>query len=231
MHNFVYSTCELSSINLAVFDQDDTLYSYSHGLKELILNNCLLSEAVSQSVNYDADDLGGTLFRLDDKGQDEMTRLFRKNKFSMDRIAERYATLDISSLKPCLETIKLLSKISCKKIVCTDSPDIHAERVLEQLNKTHLFDEVCTGTSRGFMFKPFNGVYIGILERHKVDAKNVLFVEDSPINLKPAKELGMMTVLVGPKWQDVFEYVDYAYPDVLTFLRHCEIDGVNLANL
>ena len=51
--------------------------------------------------------------------------------------------------------------------------------------------------------KPALPGYLRLLEALGVEGENCLFVEDSARNLRPAKELGMVTVLVDPPDGDV----------------------------
>jgi len=46
------------------------------------------------------------------------------------------------------------------------------------------------------------------------------FFEDSPKNLRPAHQLGMKTVLVGPKASgNTDDFIDFRAPSVKDFLR------------
>ncbi len=220
-----YPLFNLDPFRLAVFDLDDTLYSAEHNLKEAILFDCLVAAAKKQGIPVDEEDIVGSLFTHDEHGRDELSRQFAAGNFDMDVLVEHFKELDISMLKPCEYTIKLLEAMPLKRVIVTDSPDLHSERVLERLAKKHLFEEVCSSTSRGFVFKPHASVFTNCLERHKVQAKESFIVEDSILNIKGAKQQGMSTVLVGPKWQDYCPEADAAYPDVLTFLEHCRFEN------
>ena len=56
--------------------------------------------------------------------------------------------------------------------------------------------------------KPFREAYERVIDHLQVQAAECVLVEDTPRNLRAAKELGMITVLVGPPI-DQPDYIDF----------------------
>jgi len=52
--------------------------------------------------------------------------------------------------------------------------------------------------------------------------------EDIPANLKPAKDLGMTTVLVGESRGGMNGFVDYEIRDILQLSRVLELSGFSI---
>ena len=59
-----------------------------------------------------------------------------------------------------------------------------------------------------------------MMAAHQVIPTTAAFFEDSPKNLKPAHQLGMKTVLVGPKADgNTDDFVDFRAPTVKAFFQ------------
>jgi putative hydrolase of the HAD superfamily len=73
--------------------------------------------------------------------------------------------------------------------------------VLDRLNLNDLLEDTFHLESAEFLPKPNLDSYHAMIRKHGVDPKCSAFFEDSEKNLKPAFEIGMTTILVGPKAQ------------------------------
>jgi putative hydrolase of the HAD superfamily len=92
--------------------------------------------------------------------------------------------------------LSALARLPGRRLIFTNADDFHAERVLNHLGLTHLFDEVFHIHSFGFAPKPDPLGFTRMIEGHGLDPAATAFFEDSERNLKPAHDLGMTTVLV-----------------------------------
>lgn len=95
------------------------------------------------------------------------------------------------------ELVAGLERLPGRRLIFTNADAIHAERVLDHLGLTHLFDEVFHIHSFGFAPKPSAEGFERMAAEHGVSPDTTAFFEDSERNLKPAADLGMTTVLVG----------------------------------
>jgi putative hydrolase of the HAD superfamily len=104
--------------------------------------------------------------------------------------------------------------------VFTNADARHAERVLSKLGLTHLFHEVFHIASFDYTPKPDPRVFQRICAEHGVVPSETCFFEDSERNLKPAADLGMTTVLVGPHALDsTAPFVHFRAPRLTLFLQ------------
>ena len=105
--------------------------------------------------------------------------------------------LDVLSPDPVLRNA--IAKLPGRRLVFTNGSSKHAKRVLERLALADLFDDVFHLESAAYVPKPNRVTYDVMLKAHAVDPRRAAFFEDSERNLRPAAELGMTTILVGPK--------------------------------
>lgn len=102
-------------------------------------------------------------------------------------------------LKPDPELLAALEEIPVPKVVFTNGSRKHSENVLNELGISSAFEEVFDITSFGYIPKPDIRSYHSILDRLGIDGSEAVFAEDLAGNLAPARELGMVTILVGPE--------------------------------
>ena len=106
--------------------------------------------------------------------------------------------IDIPKLLKCLELelnkdmVRLLKLVS-KNYTCvclTNNFKNTVNRNLKGIEKyfSHIFE-----SSKLKMRKPEKKIYNHVLQKINIDAKNVLFIDDLGINLKPAREIGFLT--------------------------------------
>ena len=106
--------------------------------------------------------------------------------------------IDIPKLLKCLELdlnedmVRLLKLVS-KNYTCvclTNNFKNTVNRNLKGIEKyfSHIFE-----SSKLKMRKPEKRIYNHVLQKINIDAKNVLFIDDLGINLKPAREIGFLT--------------------------------------
>ena len=91
----------------------------------------------------------------------------------------------------------LLNSIPMEKAIFTSGHRPHAQKVLRCLGVEPYFHRIFDITFTHYIPKPNPEPYRQILEFLSMDGENCLMIEDLVSNLKPAKDLGMATVLVG----------------------------------
>ncbi len=137
--------------------------------------------------------------------------------------ARRYLRPD-----PALET--LLAQTPLHKWVFTNAPLEYARRVLEALAVAQHFRGVFDIRFADFVGKPDPQAYHRVIGALGTAGEQCVMVEDSARNLRPAKALGMNTVLVSPNgvapgWVDVVLPDLSGLPVVLAHLRAKEHGG------
>ena len=92
-----------------------------------------------------------------------------------------------------------LESLPQAKVVFTNASADHARYVLAALKLTDLFSEIIDIVALGYANKPDEEAYLRALDLIGSPAPaSCLLADDRLVNLVPAKDLGMTTVLVGP---------------------------------
>lgn len=124
-------------------------------------------------------------------------------------------------LRPDPELCRALQSLPLRRAVFTNSTTDHSERVLNALGLEGAFEEIFDIRVAGYLPKPYPEPYHAVLDRLGISASGCIMVEDSPDNLKTAKDLGMGTILVGQKsslpWIDVAVQEAVEVPQALSF--------------
>ena len=96
---------------------------------------------------------------------------------------------------PALDAI--LAALPYRKAVFTNATATHARNVLEALDILDHFELLVGLDEVGYLSKPNPLAYERCLDLLGLPADRCIFIEDSPVNLAPAKAMGMKTALVG----------------------------------
>lgn len=110
-------------------------------------------------------------------------------------------------LKPNEVLDRVLTGIHAEKIIFTSATTEHARRVLGCLGIEHHFSRIFDVRAMNYQNKVQPGAYWRVLDIMGARPEECLMVEDSVHNLRPAKELGMVTVLVNGRGEDGVDFV------------------------
>lgn len=91
----------------------------------------------------------------------------------------------------------MLKKLPGRKIVFSNAPRKYVEAVLGIMGIRNLFDEVASIETLNMQPKPGISAYRCIIRRYRLNPRRCIMVEDTAVNLRTARKLGMRTVLVG----------------------------------
>ena len=187
---------DLRHVGTWIFDLDNTLYPSECEFMALIderMTAFVMRETGLAHVEARAlqrrylDEHGTTLAGLvAHHGIDPHVFLDEVHDVSLDR------------LTPDRDLEQALKRLPGRRLVFTNGSAAHAERVLDKLGVRALFEAVFHLEAADFTPKPRPAAYHALIEAHGVDPERSAFFEDSERNLKPAADLGMTTVLVGP---------------------------------
>lgn len=100
-------------------------------------------------------------------------------------------------ISPNDELDRVLAEIEAEKVVFTNASAEHARHVLAILGVERHFSRVIDVRDLGYLSKPDPEAYRRALEILGAEGHECLIVDDRVRNLTPAKELGMITVLVS----------------------------------
>jgi len=184
----------LSSVDTWVFDLDNTLYPASSNLFSQI--DVRMKAFISRALDLDPNEA----FRLQKKYYHEFGTTLRglmlNHAIDPDVFLSFVHDIDHSVLDPDPALDDALTSLPGKKIVYTNGSTKHASAVLDQLGVTQHFSAVFDIRAGDYVPKPDPNSYADFLTRHGVNPKSAIMFEDSHKNLKPAHDLGMITVFV-----------------------------------
>lgn len=131
--------------------------------------------------------------------------------------------IPLDALAPLPEFARSLAALPGRRLIFTNGTVRHAERVLEKLGLSGLFEDVFDIVASKYIPKPAPGPYEALIRRHGVNPADCVMVEDMARNLKPAAALGMMTVWVPTRadWSQPEEeagYIHHVAPHLPAFL-------------
>jgi len=133
------------------------------------------------------------------------------------------------STNPALS--ELLQAIPIDKAIFTSGHRPHALKVLSCLGVKQYFPRIFDITFTHYIPKPNREPYRQVLDSLGITGEKCMMIEDLPANLKPAKEMGMTTVLVDQDLSSIQEmdgFVDHEIADILELKRLLERIGVDM---
>jgi putative hydrolase of the HAD superfamily len=179
-----------------LFDLDNTLYSESCGVFDLIdqrMNEWLISNLqipeseVNEFRNKYFVQYGTTLRGL----------MLHHEVNPRDFLDYVHDVPVHEFLSADLELRETLEQVKSRKLIFTNSDLKHANRILDALGVRDQFERIFDIEAMNFIPKPNPDPYRLVLEYLRMYPKDVLLIDDMERNLKPAQEMGMRTILIG----------------------------------
>jgi len=203
-----------------LFDLDNTLYSAGQDLCDLVghrIKRYMIE--VAGIPQDDVDDLRHSYWK---RYGLTMQGLMRHHGVDPEDYLSYVHDIDIGGMfRPDPELCRALQSLPLRRAIFTNSTTYHSERVLHALGLDNVFEEIFDIRVAGYLPKPYPEPYLAVLDRLGIAASRGIMVEDSPDNLKTAKDLGMGTILVGQKssspWIDVAVQEAVQVPQALGF--------------
>ncbi|MEN9937906.1 MAG: hypothetical protein RLZZ387_4485 [Chloroflexota bacterium] len=205
-------------LDAILFDLDNTLYPAAAGVGAALEKR--MTAYVQRIVGCDAETAAAMRHAYFLKHGTTLRGL--QNDYSLD--VEDYLAfvheLELEAMVAAdAELDAMLDGIRVPKVIFTNASAEHAERVLAQLGIARHFDRIFDIRYQQFQPKPHPAAYHRILDELGVAGECAALLEDTARNLPPARELGMMTVLIGEPPPGTPHLADIVAPDVRTALR------------
>lgn len=213
---------DLHVITTWIFDLDETLYGRETGF---------LASMEERIDGWIASQRGGhpdavTALRHAMRAEHGSTlgALIHEGGTDVDAYLAYVHDLPLELLKPDAALREALLRLPGRRLVFTNAPGFHAERVLGALGLADLFDGVFHCISADYVMKPHPEAFSRMIAAHAVNPSASAFFEDRVANLAPAKALGMTTVLVGPDASaDISLFIDHRTDDLAGFLKSARV--------
>lgn len=195
-------------ITTLLFDLDDTMYPPSTGIMSQVRTRIL--DYIQSRLNLPADEAdklrrhylqiyGTTMRGLQvNHAIDPDEYLHHVHDFALEPYLQPNTRLDTA-----------LRAIPQNKVIFTNASKEHARQVLSALGVSHHFSRIVDVRDMAYESKPQPAAYQRICKLLGVSPDACTLFEDSIRNLRPAKAMGMLTVLVQQDGIDPDGVADY----------------------
>ena len=222
---------KLQAIKCWIFDLDNTLYSGKTRVFEQVDKK--MSKYISEKLNVnmvEAKEIQKNYFY---EYNTTLNGMINNHKIDANEFLEFVHDVDIDFLKKDSLLNEELMKLDGKKIIFTNSSRKHAMNVIRKIGIDQHFDDIFDIVDSEFVPKPDIVSYKKLVEKHKIDPKLCVFIEDIARNLKPAYEMGMKTIWIenDEPWAKKFsdsDFVNYKTNNLPEFLK--KINLLKVAN-
>jgi len=179
-----------------LFDLDNTLYSSEREVGNLVHNR--INRYMIEVVGIPREDVDTLRHSYWKRYGLTMQGLMRHHGVDPEDYLSYVHNVDIGSvLRPDPELCRALQALPLRKAIFTNSSLDHSERVLNALGLDGAFEEIFDIRVASYLPKPCPEPYHAVVDKLGTSASQCIMVDDSPDNLKTAKDLGMGTILVG----------------------------------
>ncbi len=204
-----------------VFDLDNTLYPATSGVFAQVDKK--MTRFIADFLDMDLDEAGALRRTYYLEHGTTLSGLMALHGMEPEAFLDYVHNIDLGQVTPDPELNQALSRLQGRKIIFTNGPTSHAEKVLERLSIGHHFEAVFDIIGAGYIPKPRPEPYGALVNRHQLKPGETVMVEDLARNLAPAAEMGMTTVWVRPDTgagldSPLPEYVDHVVDDLVRWL-------------
>ena len=222
---------KLQAVKCWIFDLDNTLYSGKTRVFEQVDKK--MSKYISEKLNVnivEAKEIQKNYFY---EYNTTLNGMINNHKIDANEFLEFVHDVDIDFLKKDSLLNEELMKLDGKKIIFTNSSRKHAMNVIRKIGIDQHFDDIFDIVDSEFVPKPDIVSYKKLVEKHKIDPKLCVFIEDIARNLKPAYEMGMKTIWIenDEPWARKFsdsDFINYKTNNLPEFLK--QINLLKVAN-
>lgn len=207
----------LGHLHTWLFDLDNTLYPATSSLFPQI--DVRMTAFIADFLKVPKDEAFRVQKGFYRKYGTSLRGLMLEHGLEPDVFLDYVHDIDHSVLDHDANLDTALARLPGRKLIFTNGSERHAERVLDRLGLADHFEGIFDVRAAGYIPKPDPETYKIIVKRHGIEARATAFFEDSPLNLKPAAEIGMTTILVrhGPDEAAAADHRSHRDAD----LTHC----------
>ncbi len=213
---------EFESIKFWIFDLDNTLYSGKTKVFEQVDKK--MSKYISEKLNVTIEEAKKIQKNYFHEYNTTLNGMIKNHKIDPNEFLDFVHDINIDFLKKDIQLGEELKKLDGKKIIFTNGSKKHAINITQKIGIDEYFDDIFDIVDSEFVPKPSVKPYNKLIEKHKIDPKLCVFVEDIARNLKPAYEMGMKTVWIKNEepWASKFsdsKFVNYKTNNLSEFLK------------
>lgn len=210
-------SADLAHVDTWLFDLDNTLYPADSGFLDAV--EVRMTQFVMKVTGLPRDPAYALQKQYLEEHGLTLRGLMLHHGVDPDEFHALFHDLSLEVLARDEALLAGLGRLPGRRLIFTNADARHAERVIEHLGLSELFDDVFHIASFDFTPKPDPAAFARMIERHGLNARATAFFEDSERNLRPAAALGMTTVLVGPHAQaSAADFVHHRTAELAPFL-------------
>jgi len=191
-------TVEQENIHCLLIDLDDTLYPHTNGLWEMIRSR--INQFMIEEMNFPPEVVPTLRHRLWQQYGTTLRGLQQEYRVDSDNYLRYVHNVPVESIiQPDQKLSCILEDLPQRKFVFTNADINHAQRILNALGVTSLFEGIIDIHQMTPYCKPQVEAFKKALSLIAEDPESCLMVDDSPDNLETAYQLGMMTASIGQR--------------------------------
>ncbi len=193
-------------VDYVVFDLDETIYPRDAGVMQAIGER--ITEYLQRYLGLSFEDAVALRQRYVREYGTTLRGLRRHHQIDPNHYMDFVHDIPIEQLlRYDARLDQALSTIDAQKAIFTNASRQHAERVLNALGIRRHFSRIIEVRDVGWEGKPDPEAYARLVELLGSPPARIMLVEDSLRNLRPAAQLGMITVLVDGEGQGEVDFV------------------------
>jgi putative hydrolase of the HAD superfamily len=185
---------EITHIDTWIFDLDNTLYPSSCDLFALI--DVRMGLYIQQLLTVDQVEARRVQKHYFIEHGTTLSGLMANHATDPHEFLDFVHDIDLSRLTPDPLLRANLLRLEGRRMIFTNGDVPYARRVLEKLELSDLFETIHDIHAMHYHPKPQPKPYAAMCKQHDINPTRAIFVEDMARNLKPAKDLGMVTVWI-----------------------------------
>jgi putative hydrolase of the HAD superfamily len=203
-----------SHVTTWVFDLDNTLYPPTDALFDQI--DVLMTNYVMNSLNLDHPTANRLRAKYWADYGTTLAGLMEVHDLDPEPFLDAVHKIDLSHVQNDHTLRASINQLKGRKIVYTNGSREHAERVTKARGLDDVFDAMYGVEHAGYEPKPRRVAFERVFALDGVNPKTAALFEDDVRNLEVPHEMGLKTVLVGPK--DARPFVHFQTEDLADFL-------------
>jgi len=211
----------LSHIDHWIFDLDNTLYPASAKLFDQI--DVKMGDYIARLLDTDRVEARRIQKQFFHSHGTTLSGLMEEHAIEPGEFLDYVHDIDLEVIDEDRALVKAIGALPGRKFVFTNGDAPYARRVLDRLGLGTSFEAIHDIVACDYVPKPERISYEAMCSTFEIKPDRALFVEDMARNLKPAKDMGMVTVWVnngsesGSNEADS-HYIDYEIAAVTPWL-------------
>ena len=206
-----------------LFDLDNTLYHPSAGLLDQV--NVLMTAFIADRLGLGAE--AASRLRQDywRRYGATMTGLVAEHGIDADEFLHACHRLDLGAIAPDPDLADAIATLPGRRVIHTNGPRHHAERVLDALGLAGHFERIIALEDTGYVPKPAETAHRLAIDLAALAPERTAMVDDMAHNLHHPSAMGMTTIWVrhDPD-QPRPGHVHHEVVDLAAFLRDVTAD-------